>query len=174
MLGSWGAALLGGVAFWEEVCHCRGGLWEVSYAQALLSVEESLLLAAFRSRCLPAWCHASCYDDNELNLWNCKSTQWNVLFLIRVAMLMVSLHSKTSVMPPVDISSLLRLMSPLCLFFVSWLCRWEGSGSHSVNHSRLVEQPSPLGSCENQLSVGFQVLSVGCCIPCLPPHPNPV
>jgi hypothetical protein len=49
MLGPWGVALLGGVALLEEVCHCGDGLG-VSYAQALPTVESSLLFGSCRSR----------------------------------------------------------------------------------------------------------------------------
>jgi hypothetical protein len=31
---------------------------------------------------LPAYCHASCYDDKELNLWNCKPTPIKCFVLI--------------------------------------------------------------------------------------------
>jgi hypothetical protein len=44
--------LVGGdMALLEEECHCVGGPWRVSSAQAPLSAEEILLLAAFASRC---------------------------------------------------------------------------------------------------------------------------
>ena len=55
--------------------------------EALLSAEQTLLVAPWKTvsswmpldqnaelstPCLPACCHASCYDENRLNLWNCK------------------------------------------------------------------------------------------------------
>jgi hypothetical protein len=66
-----------GVALLEEVCHCGMG-FEVSYAQAILSVVYSLLLlpsdqdvdlsAPSPAPCLPTCCHASHPDNNGLNL----------------------------------------------------------------------------------------------------------
>jgi hypothetical protein len=69
-----------GVAMMEKACHCQGRLWGLlctSCAQCVIKTPS----AAFRSRygnlsfsstCLPECCHASHYDDNGLNLWNCK------------------------------------------------------------------------------------------------------
>jgi hypothetical protein len=54
--------------------------FEVSYAQALPSVESESLSAASNEdvelsappvSCLPARCHSFHHDDNELNLKNC-------------------------------------------------------------------------------------------------------
>jgi hypothetical protein len=51
--------------------------FEISYAQATPSVAHTLLLlpgdqevefSALPAPCLPAHCHASCHDDNGLNL----------------------------------------------------------------------------------------------------------
>jgi len=71
-----------GVALLEEGCHCGGGLRDLIYGKALLSVAQSpsaacgsrhrKLLAPSPAPCLSAHCHASCHDDNGLNLYNCK------------------------------------------------------------------------------------------------------
>ena len=62
-----------GVTLLEEVCH-----FVVSYVQATCHVAHNLSLlpsdqdvklsAPFLAPCLPARCHASCHDNNELNL----------------------------------------------------------------------------------------------------------
>jgi hypothetical protein len=80
MLSLQEAAILGGVALLEEVCH---SVWQGSYAQAPPSAEERpsyLQMIVFswlpsdqdvellQHHCLPACCHASCHDDNGLNL----------------------------------------------------------------------------------------------------------
>ena len=65
----------GSVILVEEVCHCGESI-EVSYAQAMLSVEHSILLpldqevepTAPPAPCLPAHCYASHHGDNGLNL----------------------------------------------------------------------------------------------------------
>ena len=83
MLGPWGVALLGGMALLEWVWPCwrkcvtvEAG-FEVSRFQALSSKARSLLqlpvdqdveLSAPPAPRLPGPCHASCHDDNELNL----------------------------------------------------------------------------------------------------------
>ena len=83
-IGPQGVALLGGVALLEWVWPCWrkcvtvGAGFEVSYAQAMsTSMAHSLLLPADHDvelwappavPCLPAHGHASCRDDNELNL----------------------------------------------------------------------------------------------------------
>ena len=61
-----------GVTLLEEVCH-----FVVSYVQATCHVAHNLSLlpsdqdvklsAPFLAPCLPARCHASCHDNNELN-----------------------------------------------------------------------------------------------------------
>lgn len=60
----------------RSVLLCRQ-VFEISYAQALPSREETLLLAAWNQGiellappgpCLPACCHAFHHDDNGLNL----------------------------------------------------------------------------------------------------------
>ena len=43
--------------------------------------------------CLLVRYHASCHDDNGLNPWNCKPAQMKYCPFIRVALVMVSLHS---------------------------------------------------------------------------------
>ena len=69
-----------GVTLLQEVCHCGGGLWGLTYTQAMPSVVHSLLLPAVQdvelsdpssALCLPSHCHVFHHDDNELN-WNCK------------------------------------------------------------------------------------------------------
>jgi hypothetical protein len=100
----------------EEVCVCVGGgvFWG-----PMTSAEETLLLAACRTESPTSWvlhlepldqdvelsaptepsllrcCHASYHDDNGLNLWNCKPAPVNFFFFffIKVALVMVSLHS---------------------------------------------------------------------------------
>jgi hypothetical protein len=81
MLSPYGVTLLGGVALLEEVCH-RGVGFEVSNTQAipsmthsllLLPVEQDVELLAPSAPYLTAPCHASCHDDNGLNLGNCMS-----------------------------------------------------------------------------------------------------
>ena len=59
-----------------------GWAWRVPSAPALppeglslswlLSYQDVELLAPSITPCLPECCHASCHDDNGLNLWNCK------------------------------------------------------------------------------------------------------
>jgi hypothetical protein len=82
-LNAWtqGMALLKCVTLLEEVCHREVGFEVYIYAQALPSVDHSLLLllvdqdvkvSALPVSCLPACCHASCLDGNGLNLWNWK------------------------------------------------------------------------------------------------------
>jgi hypothetical protein len=59
MLGPWRVASLRGVALLEEVwpywrkCVTSGSDFEVSYAQALVGVESSLLLVAYRRQSPP-------------------------------------------------------------------------------------------------------------------------
>ena len=67
-------------ALLEEVCHCGGWSLAVSsYAQDLPSMGETVLFwlpsdqdidlyASSLAPCLPVCCHASCLDDNGLNL----------------------------------------------------------------------------------------------------------
>jgi hypothetical protein len=71
-----------GVALIEEVCHCAGRLWGLLGFRLLLSggkipsswqpLGQDVELLAPPNPCLPAHCHASCPDDNGLNLWNRK------------------------------------------------------------------------------------------------------
>jgi hypothetical protein len=43
---------------------------------------------------MPAWIlPCSCFDDNGLNLWTCKASPNDTLSFIRVALVMVSVHS---------------------------------------------------------------------------------
>jgi len=67
-----GVALFGGVALLEEVCHCRHGLPDPlpnhAGASLLFAFEEDVELSAAPVPQLPGCCHASCYDDNGLNL----------------------------------------------------------------------------------------------------------
>ena len=77
--GLWGVTLSGGVVLLEEVCHCRAS-FEVSYAQALPSMEYSLQLPMYQNVELlaPSTSYlpgsgVSHDDDNGLNLWNCKA-----------------------------------------------------------------------------------------------------
>jgi hypothetical protein len=76
-----------GVAFLDVLCHCVGGfgtllvlkfcpIWKT--VSSWLPAVDSLFLAIFESRYrtlsappaphLPGCCHASCHDDNGLNL----------------------------------------------------------------------------------------------------------
>jgi len=63
-----------GVALLEEVCHCGDGLLRPSPSclrtvHSWLPLDEDIELSApSPAPCLPGCCHASCYDDNELNL----------------------------------------------------------------------------------------------------------
>jgi hypothetical protein len=74
-----GVTPLGGVALLEEVCHRGGGILgsvpsclEVSLSWLPLD-QDVELPAPSPVPCQPGCCHASCHDDNELNLWNYKS-----------------------------------------------------------------------------------------------------
>ena len=62
-----GAALFGGMALLEEVCHCGG--WVLFFCS---SSEQDIELSAPPAPCLPGYCHASHQDDNGLNLRTCK------------------------------------------------------------------------------------------------------
>ena len=60
----------------EEVCHYGSELWEIP-SSCLRKLVFCLLLAGNvelsppLGSCLPQCCHASCIDDNGLNLWTC-------------------------------------------------------------------------------------------------------
>jgi hypothetical protein len=58
----------------EEVYHCEGRLWAITYAEALLSMENTFLqqpvnhdvqFSAPSASCLPAYCPTSGHDDNN-------------------------------------------------------------------------------------------------------------
>jgi hypothetical protein len=78
--------------------------FKVSYAQVMPSMAHSLLLTMHQNveilappaPCLPGCCHASCHDDNGLNLWNCKPAPIKCSLFIRVALIIVSLHNNGS------------------------------------------------------------------------------
>ena len=101
ILDSQGVALVGGVALFEEVCHCGGGLWGLICSSHTQCGTQSPYTAC-RSRCrtlapspapcLPALCHVSCHDDNGLNLWTHKPAPIKC-FLLWVVLVIVSLHS---------------------------------------------------------------------------------
>jgi hypothetical protein len=74
-------------------------------------------LLASPAPCLPGCCHASCQDDNGLNLWNCKQAQLNVV-LIRVALVMVPLHF------PVSPYTHLCVILPRCIWSIEVLEQW--------------------------------------------------
>ena len=62
-----------GVALLEEVCHCGGGLWDLSLSCletvcSWLPLGEDVELSAPSAPCLPGCCHAFHHDDNGLNL----------------------------------------------------------------------------------------------------------
>jgi hypothetical protein len=101
-------ALLGGVAFLSRcslvggrVCHCRGGQWDPLPNH----MEASLLLVAFRWRCrtlsaprvpcLSGCCHAPTLMITDWTSEPVSQPQLNVV-LIRVALVMLSLHSSTT------------------------------------------------------------------------------
>ena len=68
-----GAALLGGVALLEEVCHRGGGLCGFMYAQAMHSETDHFLLPAicrtpYLSNLVCLHAAMSHHDDNRLNL----------------------------------------------------------------------------------------------------------
>ena len=92
--------LLEGMALLEEVRHCRvdldvliaQGMPNMVHSLFLLPADQGVELLAPPTPCLPACCHAFCHDNNELNLSTISQHQLNV-FLIRVAVFMVSLHS---------------------------------------------------------------------------------
>jgi hypothetical protein len=72
------------MALLAEVCHWRWGwgwalrssmlkLCSVWHSLSLLPVDQYVEVSASSlAPCLPGCCHASCHDDNGLNLWNCK------------------------------------------------------------------------------------------------------
>jgi len=108
-------APLGGVALLEEVGHCLDSLCGPMVRLHTLCRRETLFLAAFETICswhphpsnedvelsaplvpyLPAHSHASCHDDNGLNLWKSKPAPIMLSF-IKVALVMESLHSNGS------------------------------------------------------------------------------
>jgi hypothetical protein len=62
-----------GVALLEEVCHCGGGLDTLLLAMwesvcSWFPLDEDVELSAPPMPCLPGCYHASCLDDNGLNL----------------------------------------------------------------------------------------------------------
>jgi hypothetical protein len=81
-----------------SVCHCGGGLRELPPSclripvSSCLPSEQDVELSAPPAPCLAGCCHASCFDDNGLNLWNCKPAPIKYSF-IRVALVTVSLPS---------------------------------------------------------------------------------
>jgi len=69
------------VTLLEEVSHCVGGLWGLLVVKfhlvwnspLLLPVDQDAELSVLSpAPCLPRCCHASCHDDNGLNIRNCK------------------------------------------------------------------------------------------------------
>ena len=74
--------------------------FEVSEAQARPSISLFLLpdnldvelSAPLPAPCLPVCHHASHYDHKRLNLWHSKPTSDEIFSLLRVAMVIVSLH----------------------------------------------------------------------------------
>jgi hypothetical protein len=65
------------VALLEEVCHCGGGLGDLSPSclktvSSWLPLDEDVELFTPPVPCLPRCCHASYLDDNGLNLRTCK------------------------------------------------------------------------------------------------------
>jgi hypothetical protein len=73
----WRCGLVGGgKALREKVHSSAGGLWSSASAEELVSfwlpLGQDVELSAPPAPFLPALCHASCHDDNGLNLWNCK------------------------------------------------------------------------------------------------------
>jgi hypothetical protein len=117
MLGPWKLALLVGMAL---LCGLVGGSvspWRWSLrspgAQAppnvvrnppssclwkslLLPLDQCVELLAFPGQCLPEHYHASCHDDNGLNLWTCKLASIKCFFFIHVSLVMVFRHSNES------------------------------------------------------------------------------
>jgi len=72
----------------SEVCHCTPS---VTY-RLLLLVDQDVELSAPPAPCLPVHRHASCRDDNGLNLRNCEPAP--IMFpFIKIAIVMGFLHS---------------------------------------------------------------------------------
>jgi hypothetical protein len=67
--------LRGGVALLEDICHCGGGHGDPPPSCLTDSVfswfpleQDAELSAPSPAPFLPGYCHASCHDDNGLNL----------------------------------------------------------------------------------------------------------
>jgi hypothetical protein len=59
----------------------------------LPSDQDVELPAPSPAPCLPGHCHASCHDDNGLNLQTVSQPQYNECNFIKVTLVMASLHS---------------------------------------------------------------------------------
>ena len=83
---------------WKK-CVTRVG-FGISNSQPKASVSHFLLRADVDLSAPPApglltLCHAPCHDDNGTKPLGCKAALIKCLFFVRVATVMVSLHSKT-------------------------------------------------------------------------------
>lgn len=72
-----GVSLFGSVALLEEVCHFGVGFETLFLAASKtafswLPLEQDIELSPPSGPCLPGCCHASCFDNNCLNLRTCK------------------------------------------------------------------------------------------------------
>ena len=97
-----GVALLGGMALLELVCHCGCGLMALILAAwksvfHWLTSDEDVDLSALPVPCLPRCCHASTLMITHWTSEPVSQLQLNVV-LIRVALVMVSVHSSKTLL----------------------------------------------------------------------------
>lgn len=84
----------------KKTCHWGWTLRPQKPMPSLEFLSLSLAMGQLLLQQLPACCHPSHHDENGLNLSNCKQAPREMFPFVRLALVMVSHHSNTTVRQP--------------------------------------------------------------------------